>query len=355
MCNLVFFVAFLSNCGNHAALNEITVLKEGGKSVAVFIPSHLLPVLDDERLNEMIFVRLAGQADNVLGDYELTKEGVVFTPLIEFTPGKEYQIIYQGRLLSLVSIPVRNEDGKTTLTGIFPSTDTVPENLLKIFLCFSKPMRKGVSENYLSIQNNKGDTLRDIFLNLNTELWDEEGKQLTLWLDPGRIKRGLQPNEREGNPLQSGSTYKLVISPEWTDLHGGKLDKGYSKKLITTRKDIVSPDPSLWKMNLPKVGTGDKLSITFNESLDYSLLFNTIRIIRRDGEKVEGRIIVRNNETSLFFFPVERWTAGIYYLRVDSELEDLAGNNLNRLFDRDLLKDKPAGKEEFYTRQFTVN
>ncbi|SKB31449.1 Ig-like domain-containing protein [Daejeonella lutea] len=355
LCNLVFFVTLFSNCGDHSELNDITVLKEGEKSVAIFIPTELLPGLTNERLEEKIFIRLAGQPDNVLGEYQMSSDGVVFRPLIELTPAKDYQIIYQGRLLSLLSIPERLADGKTSLNGIYPVTDTVPENLLKIYLSFSRPMRQGVSENYLSILDSKGDTLKDIFLNLNTELWDEEGKQLTIWLDPGRIKRGLQPNERDGNPLHTGSMYTLVVSPEWTDLSGGKLEKGYSKKFVTIEKDIQSPDPVNWNMKLPKAGTREDLSISFRESLDHSLLLNTITIIRRDGESVKGKITVKDKETSLSFSPEQQWTAGIYYLKVDSRLEDLAGNNLNRLFDRDLLKDKPAGKDEFHTRQFIIN
>lgn len=354
MCNLVFFVTLFSNCADHAGLNDITVLTEGEKSVAIFIPSELLPGLKNENLNEKIFVRIAGKPDNILGDYKLTSDGVVFTPVIELTAGIDYQIIYQGRLLSIVSIPQRNTMGKTTLIRIYPGADTVPENLLKFFLSFSKPMRQGVSENYISILDSKGDTLKDIFLNLNTELWDEDGKQLTIWLDPGRIKRGLQPNERAGNPLHTGSNYTLSVSPDWTDLAGGKLDKPYFKKFVTVGKDVQSPNPASWNIRIPKAGTKKDLSISFHESLDYSLLSNTITIIRRDGETVKGKIIIKDKETSVSFNPNDPWTAGIYYLKVDSRLEDLAGNNLNRLFDRDLLIDKPAGKDEFHTRQFVL-
>ncbi|MES3017759.1 MAG: Ig-like domain-containing protein [Bacteroidota bacterium] len=348
-------MAFLSSCGDNRASGEITVIKEQDRSVALFIPLHLVEGVNENNFDEEIFIRIAGKPENILGEYKRDRYGILFTPLIEFTPGTDYQIIFNGRLLSGLSISETRINGNVALNAIYPSADTLPENLLKFYLIFSKPMRKNVSEKYMSMLDGKGDTLKDVFLNLNTELWDEGGKQLTIWLDPGRIKRGLQPNERAGNPLHAGSGYTLVISPEWADLRGSKLGKPYLKKFHTTQKDTQTPDPANWSLNVPVSGSDQALSISFHESLDHSLLSNTITVIRRDGEKVKGKIVVKDKEDSLLFNPDVKWAAGIYYLKVDSKLEDLAGNNLNRLFDRDLLKDKPAGKDEFYIKQFIIN
>ena len=77
----------------------------------------------------------------------------------------------------------------------------MPENLLKIYLRFSHPMREGQSDKYISLIKNGKDTLPDVFLNLQPELWNEDRTVLTVWLDPGRIKRDLQPNLKLGNPL----------------------------------------------------------------------------------------------------------------------------------------------------------
>ena len=41
------------------------------------------------------------------------------------------------------------------------------------------------------------------FLDLQPELWNAEGTVLTLWLDPGRIKRDLIPNKELGIPLKA--------------------------------------------------------------------------------------------------------------------------------------------------------
>lgn len=354
ICNLVFFVAIISACNRQPAQGEISIVQEDGIPTAIFIPSDSIVGLDKNRLEYEISVTLKGSRESVLGEYTSDNYGVLFKPLIGLTPGSAYQIVFRGKIISNLIVPLKKIDNTVSLTAIYPSTDTLPENLLKFYLNFSKPMRQGVSGKYLSMLNEKGDTLHNIFLNLNTELWDEEGKQLTVWLDPGRIKRGLQPNERDGNPLRTGSSYTLAVSKEWTNLNGAKLTRSYTKRFVATAKDIESPNPLNWKMNVPGSGSRQALTISFNEVLDHSLLYNSISIAHHDGQEVKGKVFVSNKERSLIFYPEYHWSAGNYYLEIDSRLEDLAGNNLNRLFDRDLLKDRPAGKKEFHTRQFLI-
>ncbi|MES2873932.1 MAG: Ig-like domain-containing protein [Bacteroidota bacterium] len=353
LCNLVFFVIIIPACNTQSKQEKI-IITDGKISSAIFIPSDSIPGMNKTMLGQEIVVKLMGSQESMLGEYFIDTKGVLFKPLIGLTPGNIYQVSYKDRILVNLTVPLKKSDKTSGLTAIYPSADTLPENLLKVYLNFSQRMRRGVSENYLTMLDEKGDTLKNIFLNLNTELWDENGRLLTIWLDPGRIKRGLQPNEKDGNPLQTGNAYTLAVSSEWPDLRGNKLNKQYSKRFVATVKDIQSPDPSTWRIIAPESKSRQALLISFYESLDYSLLYNTISIIHRSGQTVKGKIIVNKQESSLSFLPESNWSAGTYSLKIDSRLEDLAGNNLNRLFDRDLLKDKPAGKERFYTRQFTI-
>ncbi len=299
-------------------------------------------------------MRINGQGENILGEYDIDDSGIVLKPLIVFSPGSRYQVVFQGQVISDLSIPANQLVQAPIIDAIYPSADTLPENLLKLYLKFSRPMRQGVSEKYLTMLDSNGDTLRDIFLNLNTELWDEDGKQLTIWLNPGRIKRGLQPNENEGSPLRSGSLYTFSIAGEWADIRGNKLGKAYSKRFTARVKDIHSPKPGLWKLDIPTAASAEPITINFNESLDYSLLGNTIILITTDGEQIGKKMVVKNNEKSLLIYPENKWPAGEYYLKTDTRLEDLAGNNLNRLFDRDILTGGQIEKEAFYTRQFVI-
>lgn len=63
-----------------------------------------------------------------------------------------------------------------------------------------------------------------------------------------------------------------------------------------------------------------------------------------DGKEQLGKIEVLHNERAWRFTPLTEWKKGRYILRVEPRVEDLAGNNLERLFDRDLAK--PGAKPE---------
>ena len=53
-------------------------------------------------------------------------------------------------------------------------------------------------------------------------------------------------------------------------------------------------------------------------------------------KKIEGDFSLSDNETLIHFKPKDQWQSGQYQIIVSSILEDLAGNNLNRLFDSDV-------------------
>lgn len=48
-------------------------------------------------------------------------------------------------------------------------------------------------------------------------LWDPEGRRLTLFLHPGRIKRGVAMHEALGLALRPGRRYRLVVDREAED------------------------------------------------------------------------------------------------------------------------------------------
>jgi hypothetical protein len=178
--------------------------------------------------------------------------------------------------------------------------------------------------------------LRSTFLELHPELWNQEGTILTLWLDPGRIKRDLQPNKLLGPPLVNGEQYEIIVSGKWPDVQGATLGKSYNKKMVATKRDSLSPSPSHWKLNLPRAGTNEPLGINIGEPLDYMLLQNSITLVDSAGTSVSGVIQISYGEKNFNFIPSTLWLQGQYRLQIASKLEDLSGNNLNRPFDRDL-------------------
>ena len=222
---------------------------------------------------------------------------------------------------------------------IYPSVDTVPENLLKIHLEFSEPMSEWHSSNYVSLLDEKGDTLSHIFLKLDPELWNYDHTMLTLWLEPGRIKKSLLPNVLEGIPIEGGKQYTIVISEKWKSAEGIPLQKAVHKHIYVSSRDERMPTVDQWAILTPKPTTQGPLRIYFNEVLDYTSLMGSFKVLDSRGKRVDGLFNILPGETGIEFIPEQAWHAGKYSIQVDRSVEDLAANNLNRPFDRDLKKD----------------
>src|SRR5688500_13348437 len=115
-------------------------------------------------------------------------------------------------------------------------------------------MQEGKALEHIALIKNNQDTVDKVFLNLQPELWNKDRTMLTLWLDPGRIKRDLQPNKMMGEPLQLASNYQLVIGQDWRDVDGLSLKQVYHKNFMVAQRDTLSPNPDLWKIQVPKAG-----------------------------------------------------------------------------------------------------
>jgi len=247
-------------------------------------------------------------------------------------------------------IAVRSfEKDPVALEAIYPTTDKVPENLLKIYLVFSQPMAEvGNALDHIKVKNITTNKEVKVFLDLQTELWNKAHTQLTLWLDPGRIKTGLIPNQQKGLPILKGNDYEIYIDKNWKAANGMSLDKSYIKRLVVGDRDIEKPDYNSWNLVLPKNNTMKPLIIELNEALDAILLRESFTILNNSGAVVMGNYHINEDENKLVFTPSSNWTSGIYTIEITSKLEDLAGNNLNRLFD-EAVSSKNEADESFET------
>lgn len=70
-----------------------------------------------------------------------------------------------------------------------------------------------------------------------------------------------------------------------------------------------------------------------------------LEVVDASDKPVLGRASIGREERSWRFVPSARWVVGGYALQVDPRLEDLAGNSLLRLFDRDLTRPNEAPVE----------
>lgn len=346
--SLIFFVLLLSGCAEDEN-DELSIEWKDNRAVGINIPEHLLNNTDVAQVK----VRLEKSASNILGNYTIKRNTIVFEPLVPLTRGLRYEVYAQQTLVGSVSVPQANGSQTPMVVALYPSVDTLPENLLKIYVHFSAAMQENVALQHLALLNDQGDTIPNVFLNLQQELWNKERTTLTVWLDPGRIKRDLIPNQQMGNPLQKGARYTLSIAEKWKDVQGLPLQQSYKKQFVVGERDDASPQPKLWVIKEPVVNSKKALQIHFDEALDYFLLQETITVWDNKGNKISGSIKVADHQKAIEFMPGQNWKPGRYRLRVASYLEDLAGNNLRHPFDRDITKQQENDKD-FVEREFVV-
>lgn len=350
--SLVFFLLPLTfaACKKHS--KRITLLYHNYRATAIQIPGYLLKnVSESSAARTLKITRSTGQGKGILGNFVLDEGDVVFEPLIPLSPGLSYTILQNNKPIGSISVPQNMGGQAPVVLAIYPQNDTLPENLLKVYLQFSKPMRTGQALNYIALLDKNNDTMRNVFLNLQPELWDTTGTVLTLWLDPGRIKRGLVLNRKLGNPLKKAQTYQLVVSRSWKDTRGVSLLKNYSKQFVAGPRSGQVPDIGTWQINTPGAGTITPLIINTGRPLDHYLLQESVVVIDNSGTTVNGAVNVSAYDQVWKFTPSAPWKAQRYKLQVNARLEDLTGNNLNRVFDRDITKDKQKN-QQYYERGF---
>jgi hypothetical protein len=159
--------------------------------------------------------------------------------------------------------------------------------------------------------------------------------RLTLFIDPGRIKRGVKPHEDVGAVFEAGKTYTLSIAPSWRDAAGQPLQAGFSKTYRIVAADRTSPDTARWKVRAPRAGTRDPLQVEFDEPMDRALALRLIGVMA-PGRSVTGEAALGDGERLWSFVPSQPWRSGAHRLMVATTIEDLAGNNIGKAFDVDM-------------------
>lgn len=283
-----------------------------------------------------IFRVYAGKGDvpPVMGTYTVESSELVFRPRFQFAPGMHVRAVFEPpegeRVESAFDIPAAPLTAATHVAHVYPSTDILPANALKLYIYFSAPMQKGDSWKHLHLLRD-GAPVAYPFLELDQELWDRDQRRFTVLFDPGRIKRGLASLAEAGPVLEEGHTYTLVIDRDWLDERGAPMAAEFRKQFRVAAADRKPPDPNKWRVIAPRSGTAGPLVIRFPEPLDYALLQHEIEVTG-----MSGRISVERGETEWQFTPDRPWSAGKYAVSIRTTLEDLAGNHVNRPFDVDV-------------------
>lgn len=212
-------------------------------------------------------------------------------------------------------------------------TGEVPENLLRCYVRFSRPMQRGAADEQIYLLDQDGVRVDGPFLRIGQELWSPDMRTLTVFLDPGRIKHGVAPNLQAGSPLRAGRRYTLVVGAAMTDLHGRPLAADHRSPLRVTAPDREGPVPTRWQIDPPAPGSRDPLRVRFDAPVDPLIAERLIRIETGAGRPLPGRIAIGPRADRLAFVPAEPWRPGAYRLAVHPALEDSAGNRVSARFE----------------------
>jgi hypothetical protein len=267
-------------------------------------------------------------------------------------PGRPYHVAFTPAgaeaMTATVALPARDTTPTTTVAQVYPTADVVPENQLRLYVHFSAPMGMKGGLDYIRLLDPDGKEVKDPFLPLDAEFFNDDRTRYTVFFDPGRQKRGIPVIEEMGRSLTEGQPYTLVIDREWRDGNGLPLKETFRRTFRVGPPDEKPLDPTAWQIQAPAAGSRAPLVIAFPEPLDHGLLLRALGVQSPAGRPIAGDIVVSPHEVTWSFTPKEPWQAGAHNLVAFAMLEDLAGNRIGRAFEVDQFDrtDKSAEPEK---------
>lgn len=272
------------------------------------------------------------------GRYDVVGDAVRFTPRFPFLAGTVYAMVVTGQGETLrIEREATTAVAETSVTMVHPEVTALPRNALRLYVHFSAPMAEGHAAANIHLERtDTGAPLVGAFSPLDPELWDTEHRRLTVLLDPARIKRGLAPHRQAGYPLEEGAPVTLVVERGLRDARGLPLRVAYRRTYEVGPDLRGRVDPAAWQVEAPAAGSMDALVVRFERPLDHALAERCLAVLDSDGRVVTGVVTLTEDERRWELVPQRLWVAGDHELVVDPRLEDVAGNSVCRVFDRDL-------------------
>jgi hypothetical protein len=259
-----------------------------------------------------------------------------FVPRFPFLAGTTYAVVVGGIRTAVLVRPRPDRPATAEVLEIYPTASEVPRNLLRLYVWFSVPMSEGSARTHVRLVDDAGAEMEGALFETEHELWDPERRRLTVLLDPARIKRGLAPHREIGYPLQAGVGFRVVVDAGFRDGHGTGLRAPASRRYAVGEDERRRVEPGCWRLQAPPRGSVEPFEVGFDRPLDHALVARCVRVQGPDGHPVEGKSETGSGERSWRLLPFRAWPSADHRLIVDPVLEDVAGNSISRVFDRDL-------------------
>ena len=239
-----------------------------------------------------------------------------------------------------------SENTSDRSVDFYPTNHILPENLLRIYIYFPRPMGRETKSSDLTLLDQNGSVLNGVFLSPIYDLWSPDRTRLTLLLNPGRVKTGLHANTTQGRALTQGESYTLKVPGELEDSFGCPLGANSFFSFSVGPSDFTPPDPSDWVIDTPRSGTRMALNLDLGSSHDHLSMAYRIRVLDDKRTSLPGAIRLKKNERVWSFIPEHDWSDQFYLISIDPSLEDLAGNRPGGLFDHEIGAPLPNWTDE---------
>ena len=214
------------------------------------------------------------------------------------------------------------------VAGIDPASTSLPENLLRIHIRFTEPMREGLFMDYVEVIDvDSGKPIPWVFFDSFYELWNQDRTQLTVLVDPGRVKTGLAANSELGRAFIAGKQYSVNIKRGWVSISGTKIEQNYSHRFTATAQVRTRIKPENWEIEVLKTS----VQIDFQRVIDIHSLNAHVVLVTAEDETIAGQWLIYNNGHSARF---DYSSAKIPdRIAVRNRFEDVAGNTIVAAFD----------------------
>lgn len=326
-----------------------------GQPKLVFEKDKLFCICNENKVNFKVYVGFQDSLSiqnikPILAKKLFRSDTILLSPVLSFRLNQTYtafcnkeKLVFKNEIDKNYSYP--------QVENIYPSSDTLPSNQLKFNILFSTTM-SDIAYPHINLLDSDGNEIKRALLKEIPELWNEDKTALTIWIEPGRIKKGLGPNEELGEVLYKDQTYYLRISSDIRDRNGIQMNQEYLKKFVATYEDSIIPNIDDWIITSPNTMNMYKLKIDFPESMDYGSMMENLVVYNSNFGEIKGQWFFGKDERSIIFEAHTKWLKGNYTLRINSVVEDLAGNNLKRSFNHQIGNN--VNEANYYEKYFFV-
>ena len=241
--------------------------------------------------------------------------------------------------LVIAAMALASSSAAPQVVSISPAARSIPANTLRLYVTFDHPARGVVATRDLRLLDAAGRTIDGAFMDFGQDLWSPDGRRLTVLFDPGRVKRGVEGDGESAAPLQVGHSFTVEVS-----------GKRFHYQVTPAVRTAITPQT--WRLALPKAGSREALTVTFDREMDDALLRDQLEVVDAQGRSQPGQATASASGRVWSWRPKHGWRIGAYRLVVGSSLEDVSGNRVGEALDHDV--GSPDAPRESLAVRFTV-